>query len=177
MKRTVQGGAFDGLERETHAAAVGADGQRRSQIGDQIVPELVRSEPDMSRVRLREQGARERLGIDGTTFRHGLGDVRGEPLGGLGRLRFDGVGEEGGDFVGLGHEGDVLEPTLNLRPVLTPATPEAVSILIEGLVQNANDDNAPVRPVGALGQILEQMDVPAVGGRVFEALAELVEDD
>src|SRR5690606_17193268 len=67
--------------------------------------------------------------------------------------------------------------SLNLGPFLAGSPAQSIRVLVERLVEDTNKHDAPIGAAGAFGEILQNMDVAALGHGMFKALAEFVEND
>ena len=71
---------------------------------------------------------------------------------------------------------EVHEPALDLGPLVAHLSRQPVRVLVERLMEDADDNHPPAAARGAFGELLKQMDIGPIVRRGFQKLAHFVDE-
>ncbi|MNE31457.1 hypothetical protein D3C87_1387980 [compost metagenome] len=74
-------------------------------------------------------------------------------------------------------DGDVEIPALNLEPLVASFAGKALSVFVEGLMQDANDKQSAFRAGCGFGQFLKYVDIAAATRGVLQELTHFIEEE
>src|SRR5690242_2957888 len=91
-------------------------------------------------------------------------------------VAFDRARNEIDLLFGSGADSKIDEPALDLRPLIPHVMREAMRVLLEGLMENADDDEPPFASRRGLGELLKDVEVLPLMRRALKKLAHLVHE-
>ncbi len=106
----------------------------------------------------------------------GLGHGARESLVIVAAFAANGSADQADGLVGRRQEWHVNETALDLSPLVTNIAAGTGGILSEALVQHADRHQPTAAAIAAFGQVLQKMDVSAIGDGVLQKLAQFVDD-
>ena len=89
---------------------------------------------------------------------------------------FNRIADQLHHLVASGDERDITVSALNFPPLLTRLDAKARSVLAERLVQQADNDESPLRASTFLCEVLEEVNVSTTCGCGLEELAHLIDE-